>query len=84
LDPLIVDIKHVDFISLLRESASYLRCRSEIIFSLRSVEMRKLAYECAVKFNVKVPDIWTENKCAWSKLVFRLSEMKYGPINQAA
>jgi len=46
--------------------------------------MRKLAYECAVKFNVKVPDIWTENKCAWSKLVFRLSEMKYGPINQAA
>jgi hypothetical protein len=33
------------------------------MFGLKSMEVRKLAYECAVKF-IKVPDNWTETKCA--------------------
>jgi len=61
---LIVDMKRVRF-SLLteREFESYLRRRSKIMFGLTTMEVRKLAYECAVKFNIKVPDVAKINYC---------------------
>jgi hypothetical protein len=31
------------------------------MFGVTPMEVRKLAYECAVTFNIKVPDIWKEN-----------------------
>jgi len=46
-----------------RQFASYLMCSSEITFVLTPMEVRNLVYECAVKFNIKLPDICTENKC---------------------
>lgn len=44
------------------EFASYLRCNSEIMFVLTPMEVQNFAYEyeCALKFNRKVPDIWTD------------------------
>jgi hypothetical protein len=43
-----------------KEFASCLRHSNEIIFGLTPTEVRNFEYECAVKFNVKVSDIWRD------------------------
>ncbi|CAH0725555.1 unnamed protein product, partial [Brenthis ino] len=44
------------------ELASYLLKRSEIYFGLLPIEVRKLAYQCAVKLNLKnIPPSWLKN-----------------------
>jgi hypothetical protein len=34
------------------------------MFGLTPMEVQTLENECALKVNIKVPDFWTENKCA--------------------
>jgi hypothetical protein len=40
------------------EVTPYLRRSKEIMLVLTPIEVRKFEYECAVKFNIKVPDVW--------------------------
>ncbi|KAB0790057.1 hypothetical protein PPYR_15620 [Photinus pyralis] len=42
----------------------YIKHASKIYFGLSPKEVRKFAYECALTYNVTVPDSWNKNKCA--------------------
>lgn len=42
----------------------YLKKASKIYFGLTPKEVRKLAYECALKYDIKFPDSWKQNKMA--------------------
>lgn len=42
----------------------YLKTAANIYYGLSPTEVRNLAYECAVAFNVNVPDSWESNKRA--------------------
>lgn len=50
-----------------QQSASlvqYLKNASKIYFGLTPKEVRKLAYECALHYDIKIPNSWKQNKCA--------------------
>lgn len=52
----------------------YLLNASYIYFGLTPKEVRRLAYECAEKFSIHMPQSWVENKCAgvdWFLLFMR-------------
>jgi len=60
-----------------REFSFCSRRSSEIMFGLTPMEVWKAAYECAVTLNIKVPKIWTENKCVAGP------DCLSGPVGQA-
>lgn len=43
---------------------NYLLQMASIFYGYSPKDVRRLAYECAVKFGVKIPEIWTKNKMA--------------------
>jgi len=47
-----------------RMLAEYVKKASSIYFGLSPTEVRKLAFECAVKNKIKIPDKWTEAEMA--------------------
>jgi len=44
--------------------ADYVKTASAIYFGLSPQEVRKLAFECAQKFDIKVPEVWKHNGMA--------------------
>ena len=58
--------KHRQIFSDAQESklVEYITESANIYFGLTPVEVRKLAYECAISFNVDVPESWQNNKQA--------------------
>lgn len=42
----------------------YIKRSSEIMFGLDPINVRKLAYQCAVLHDIKVPSSWDDNKQA--------------------
>lgn len=43
---------------------TYLRRSSDIMQGLTPTDVRKLARQCAVKYNINTPDSWKESNCA--------------------
>lgn len=47
-----------------KKLVDYLKYASKIYFGLTPKEVRKLAYECASRYGLTVPEPWHKNKCA--------------------
>lgn len=47
-----------------RALGEYIKLASDIYFGLTPTDIRTLAYECAVKFEIDIPEVWKENKRA--------------------
>lgn len=58
--------KHKKIFTTVQEEtlASYVKRSSEIMFGLTPEEVRKLAYQCAVSFNIEMPNSWITNRKA--------------------
>ena len=48
------------------ELESYIKKAADIYFGLSPKDVRVLAFQCAKKFNIKMPTMWEEKKCARS------------------
>jgi len=54
--------------------SNYLKTCTDMYFGLSPNDVRKLAFEYAVKLNLKIPHYWTDNKCAgidWFSIFFK-------------
>ena len=48
------------------ELESYIKKAADIYFGLSPKDVRVLAFQCAKKFNIKMPSTWEEKECAGS------------------
>ena len=48
------------------ELQSYIKKAADIYFGLSPKDVRVLAFQCAKKFNIKMPSTWEEKECAGS------------------
>ena len=46
------------------ELESYIKMAADIYFGLSPKDVRVLAFQCAKKFNIKMPSTWEEKECA--------------------